>query len=418
MKYITLLVFLFVISIGKGNAQSINVKQENPYEIYVDPSLFETYMGNLIEINEGKQFCYNAVLLSHSVEQMSGEWCISVWKDRTLVKSYPPYRDTMKRGKLHFYSYPCWIDVPAGDYEVRPLFKKDGDSFWSIPDPDASAQRGWKYKFVAENTIKAPSCSYFFPKDHTYPEKMVLGAINHADNFYTKPAAGFPLNMEYHIINKTTSGLTGDLVAFYERDLYEFTAFDDYYLAEKNPEIKWKDKVGTQAITLAPGEQLTGTLPIRPTYHASLPSYPPLLSLYFRQSGSDELIRLRDNCDSMFGDDHLVKKELLDSPDNKLLNGMHGTFNFTLVILSFEQSTTGTEEIRPIKFNYQASGKIITLSNLDEGSNVSITSLIGNTMQFTKSGSEATIDMGGQPTGIYILSVKGKQRQTVKLLIK
>lgn len=160
MKSITLLVFLFAISIG--NSQTINVKHENPYEIYVDPSPLETYMGPLTEVNEGKQFCFNATLLNHSAEQMSGEWCISIWKDGKLVKSYPPFRDIMNRGKLYFYSYPCWIDVPVGDYEVRPLFKKEGESFWSTPEPDASAQRGWKYKFVDVNSIKAPSCSYFF----------------------------------------------------------------------------------------------------------------------------------------------------------------------------------------------------------------------------------------------------------------
>lgn len=415
MKFIILSVFLFTISIG--NAQTINVKNENPYEIYVDPSPLETYMGHDIETNEGKQFCYNATLLCHSVEKMSGEWCISFWKGGTLIKSYPPFSVEMTRAKLYFYSYPCWIDVPAGDYEVRPLFKKEGDSFWTMPDPDTSTQRGWKYKFLAENSVKAPSCSYFFPKNNIYPGKMVLGATNVADNFYTKPAAGNPIDMEYHIINKNSIRLTGELVAFYERDLYEFTAFDDYYLAEKNPEIKWKDEVGSEEVTLAPGEKLTGNLTIRPTFHAALASYPPMLNLYFRQSGSSELIRLRDNCDSMFSDDNLVKKELLEKSES-LLNGMEGTFNFIFVILPFEQSTTGSQQINPVKFNYQIAGRIITLSDLNEGSDVYITSLIGNTIQFKKSGTEAMIDMSKYPSGIYILSVKGKQKQTIKLFIK
>lgn len=59
-------------------------------------------------------------------------------------------------------------------------------------------------------------------------------------------ATGEPLVLEYHIRNKCTSDLKGKLVAFYEWDLDRFAPYDDYYMAEKDPQNQWNDEIGTK----------------------------------------------------------------------------------------------------------------------------------------------------------------------------
>lgn len=154
------------------SAQNLNVKKENPYEIYVDRSMLDTYLGQLGEVNEEKQFSFGARLLSQSYDVMEGEWCITIWKDGDLVKSYPAFSEPLKRGSLYCLCYAGWLDIPAGGYQVRPLYKKEGDDFWTMPDPNVSLQRAWNYTFHPENTIQAPSCSYFYPKENKYPGRI------------------------------------------------------------------------------------------------------------------------------------------------------------------------------------------------------------------------------------------------------
>lgn len=410
-----LLLGLFTLNMS---AQNLNVKKENPYEIYVDPSILDTYLGQSAEINEGKQFSFNATLLSHSFDVLEGEWCITIWKDGNLVKSYPAFSEPLNRGSLYCLCYAGWLDIPAGDYQVRPLFKKTGDAFWTMPEPDVSSQRAWNYTFHPENSIQAPSCSYFYPKENKYPGKMVWASTTMSTNFFTTPTAGEPLVMEYHIRNKQAVDLKGELLAYYERNLDCYAPYDDYYMVEKNPENQWKDLVGTQELRLKAGEELTGYITVKGTYHALSRSFAPQLRLYFRPADSSEMILVRDDCDSLFDNDHQVKKELLEHTPERFIDGMLGTFNFIMMNVSFEEPTA-TEKISQLSFKYKVLNKEIHLTGLEENVRINVTGLNGNILNFRKVGTDTVLDMSGHPSGVYILAVEGKQQaQCVKVMIR
>lgn len=400
------------------SAQNLNVKKENPYEIYVDPSMLDTYLGQLGEVNEGKQFSFGARLLSQSYDVMEGEWCITIWKDGDLVKSYPAFSEPLKRGSLYCLCYAGWLDIPAGDYQVRPLYKKEGDDFWTMPDPNVSLQRAWNYTFHPENTIQAPSCSYFYPKENKYPGKMVWASTTMSTNFFTVPSAGEPLVMEYHIRNKQASDLKGELLAYYERDLDSYAPFDDYYMEGKNPENQWSDLVGTQELSIKAGEAMIGYITVRGTQHTLSRSFAPQLRLYFRPEGSSEKILVRDDCDSLFDTDHQVKKELLEHTPERFIDGMLGTFNFVMMNVPF-LGPTATEAVVQVSYQYKVSEKMIYLIGLDEKSSISIVNMNGKVVLSREAEADMVVNMVDYPSGVYILTVEGKRyAQSVKVMIR
>lgn len=61
-----------------------------------------------------------------------------------------------------------------------------------------------------------------------------------------------------------------------------------------------------QKISIKVGDELADFITVKGTFHLQCPNFNPQIQLYFCPSGSTELILVRNDCDSLFGEEHQV----------------------------------------------------------------------------------------------------------------
>lgn len=236
--------------------------------------------GKTVVRNEGKDF---AVFVYNYGDTFEGKVRMALFDGDNLVEQYQPYNISIASKKYDGYRIPCFVQAPAGTYQLKPLFQVKGSTEWLCPRYSSTAEDiDWKYTVSEESNT--PSLRTI----NLEGERVV--------DLIFPVTKREPFNIEYKLSNRAAVALHGEIKAVWERN------FGDFYNITEDDGISWADEIGRMRIDLDAnvryynGKITCNILNERPTVERCTPD----VHLYFKADGSTDWKLMRNDCDNVF----------------------------------------------------------------------------------------------------------------------
>lgn len=243
-------------------------------------------------------------MLHISGKPFHGEIKMSLWQNGKLVEQYPARELKQEREfPYHGMEYPCFIQAPAGEYELRVLIRENNSDKWVIPPYTTQYNKKEHWMFKVTEKPNAPAIeSVLFDDDNRGKTGIKSVSINK------------PFELKITLTNREEKNIRGEIKAVYERlhngTMYEKENLDRIIplyrgvVPEEDIIREWSDEVGHSHIYMSEkdyNKELTIYCKItkdRPYGKNGVPS----VRFYFKAENSNEWELIRADYNSTLKD--------------------------------------------------------------------------------------------------------------------
>lgn len=344
--------------------------------------------------------------------------------NKEIVELYKPMTVHLLAGGINGFAIPCFVNAPAGDYYVVPMFRFAGETDWTVlyysifhPDNDIIDNRYaklWKYTVIDE---KLPLVN------HIEKNGFSTHAITKAEKFTTTVT----------IKNMESTTLKGRIRVDYERNIKKFAVGDTY--PEDDPAGDFWDVLTRYATLNGVKAAADGTFPIELTpgqhtlafkncvtyvFKGLFDRYNGQMNVKFLPDGKadteENWIMLQEECSSHFINGGLKFTEVTD----EFWAEVHTdpSYNRNYMGVSLYDGTTAIPEIdaSQVALTYTKATGVLSLTNIPEPCSVRLISMNGTVAGVVENGSDTgvVLNLSTLPSGVYVISLQNYGGQLVK----